>query len=78
MLNKKELELSDILNEYGDDATFKIYVYGIDTATGVERIFESKSYSYRNIRNYTDFVQKPYNKRKSFNKYCKEILNPKV
>jgi hypothetical protein len=41
---KRELCLEDIFNEYGNDVSIKIFVYGNDALTGARKMFTSKEY----------------------------------
>ena len=46
---KGKLQFRDIFEEYGDNVTITIYVYGNDKTTGARKMFESKHYTMHDI-----------------------------
>lgn len=46
----KTLTFDDIIDEYENSLKFKIFAFGIDSMTGVEKMFESPEYTAEDIR----------------------------
>lgn len=44
-----EVQFKDIFDEYGENVTIRIYIYGNDRITGARRMFESQPYNIYNI-----------------------------
>ena len=68
----KSLTLDDVFQEFKDRIGITIYAFGFDAITGARKMFQSKWYSTKDIKQGT--FNKPSDQIKSYNDYVDHIL----
>ncbi len=58
LAKKKKIQFEDLFNEFGENITIIIYIYGNDMSTGTRKIFKSQQYTMKDIEDGTFYGSK--------------------
>lgn len=50
LAKKRKIQFKDIFDEYGENASIRVYLYGNDKTTGARKMFKSQSYTLKDIK----------------------------